>query len=139
MTDEEIQRYLKDRDGKYGPGVVSSETLFQTALYERVVALETASAVPKFSTPTLSVFAKGPRQSLIFIVNGEEVNFPVTPGMLMRHARAAVLEQTGNTGRTPDEWEMRDVYGNPISPDAVATSFAHEQRIFCTIVIGTGG
>jgi hypothetical protein len=141
VTDEEIRRYLDRRDAQLGPDVASAETEFMKALYERVVALERAT-VPLVAetSSTLSIPApERPKHFLAFIVNGEEAIYQVTPGMLIRHARNAVLEQLGYTGRPPDEYEVRDVYGNLVSPDAIAVSFAQDQRLFCTLAIAAGG
>lgn len=76
---------------------------------------------------------------LIFILNGEDVICPVTPGMSLGHARNAALVSSGNTGRPPDEWEIFDTKGQLLDPLATAVCFASETRFCCSLKVGAGG
>jgi hypothetical protein len=96
----------------------------------------------RLKTPVAPVAVPNPapsKHSLMFIINGEETSQPVTPGMPMAAARNHGLVATGNTGRPPDEWEIREVSGVLVPPDVMAVSFPHETRLFCTLKVGGGG
>jgi len=86
--------------------------------------------------------SKEPNQlSLDFIINGEDAWVKTNPHAPLRAARAKALEESGNTGRPPDEWEIRNEAGVLLDPDATPESLDLKQntRLFLTLKVGAGG
>ncbi len=54
--------------------------------------------------------------NIIFIIGGEEVTVPANPNAPLQAARNKALEMAEETGREPDEWEIKDDSGNVLDP-----------------------
>jgi hypothetical protein len=85
---------------------------------------------------------------VLIIVNGEDVAVPVAAGESLSHARALALQQTKNTGRPPEEWEIRSATGRLLDPWARLGPEHYkgrhvwidgDGRLFLTLRIGFGG
>jgi hypothetical protein len=85
---------------------------------------------------------------VLIIVNGEDVAAPVAVGESLSHARARALQQTKNTGRPPEEWEIRSAKGRLLEPWALLNPEHYkgrhvwidgDGRLFLTLRIGFGG
>lgn len=80
--------------------------------------------------------------SLTFVVNGEDVIVKVAPQKPLHAARNQALAQSRNTGRPPDDWELRTLAGVLISDLSRAVSsygFQPDERLFLTLKVGAGG
>jgi hypothetical protein len=79
--------------------------------------------------------------SIVFIVNGQDVPLEVNPHEPLHAARNQALAKSHNTGRPPDEWEIRDERGNLLDPGARIESFNFGSgvRLFLTLRVGAGG
>jgi hypothetical protein len=79
--------------------------------------------------------------ALTIVVNGQptsvEANEEEPLGALIPRA----LEQTGNTGQPPDQWELRDVGGDVLNPSRKVESygFAPGTTLFLNLRAGIGG
>ena len=51
------------------------------------------------------------------------------------------LEQTGNTGQPPENWELRDAEGNLLDPNKNFGEypFSEKDRLFLNLKAGVGG
>jgi hypothetical protein len=85
---------------------------------------------------------------VLIIVNGEDVAVPVAVGESLSHARERALQQTKNTGRPPEEWEIRSATGRLLDPWARLGPEHYrgrhvwidgDGRLFLTLRIGFGG
>ena len=79
--------------------------------------------------------------ALVFIINGEDVWVKTNFHAPLRAARAKALEESGNTGRPPDEWEIRNEAGTLLDP-AMTPEDLHlkdSTRLFLTLKVGAGG
>ena len=84
---------------------------------------------------------KDRRVRLIFVINGQ--NFPVEADRdapLLDAVRKALLE-SGNTGRPPEEWEVRDIKGVllPQMRSPQELGLHHDARLFLSLQVGAGG
>lgn len=79
--------------------------------------------------------------TLVFVVGGEDVPVQVNPNEPLHAARNKALAQSDNTGRPPDEWEIRDARGGMLDPDAKigALGLASGARILLSLKVGAGG
>lgn len=79
--------------------------------------------------------------SIVFVVNGEDVPVTVNPHEPLGAARNKALSLSKNTGRPPEEWEIRDEAGTPLDPgQKIATfGFGPRVRLFLTLKVGAGG
>lgn len=79
--------------------------------------------------------------TIIFIVNGEDVPVNADVHAPLADARNKALADSHNTGRPPEEWEVRDERGVRLQPDqkVKAFSFPDRARLFLTLQIGVGG
>jgi Protein of Unknown function (DUF2604) len=79
--------------------------------------------------------------TLTIVVNGQptsvEANEEEPLGALIPRA----LEQTGNTGQPPDQWELRDAAGDVLNPSRKVESygFAPGTTLFLNLRAGIGG
>jgi hypothetical protein len=79
---------------------------------------------------------------LVFIVNGEDVPVDANESAPLTNARDAALRLSRNTARPPNDWELYDIQGRPISDTSrtpVAFGFAPDTRLFLTLRVGAGG
>lgn len=79
--------------------------------------------------------------SITFIVNGEDVLVDANPASPLHALRNKALAMSKNTGRPPDEWEIRDQRGILLSPEQSVESFHFSDgvRLFLTLRVGAGG
>lgn len=78
---------------------------------------------------------------LIFVINGQ--SFPVKADRnepLLNAVRNALIE-SGNTGRPPDEWEVRDIQGVllPQTRTPQELGLKNGARLFLNLQVGAGG
>ena len=85
--------------------------------------------------------AKRKTMEIIFIVSGEDV--PVWVGLTesLSVGREKALLKSHNSGRPPEEWEIRDERGVMLPTEPKVDSFGFEgvPRLFLTLKAGFGG
>jgi hypothetical protein len=77
---------------------------------------------------------------LTFIVNGEEIHFIAYERDTLTIIRHKILALNHNTGRPPEEWEIRNVEGARLDPEKLVQDyhFANGERLFLTLKVGIG-
>lgn len=81
----------------------------------------------------------GPLVKVIFIINGEDVLTEVFANRPIGEAAARALRLSHNTGRPPEEWEIRGETGHLLDPDIPPPDIAHFPRFFLSLRCGAGG
>lgn len=80
--------------------------------------------------------------TLTFIVNGEEVHVEAAPEDYLHVVVLHVLEKSKNTGRPPEEWELRKEDGTPI-PDLKLPVYKYNlvnfTKLYLSLKVGAGG
>jgi uncharacterized protein DUF2604 len=78
---------------------------------------------------------------LIFVING--VNFPLEVNLneLLGAAVARALGESGNSGRPPSEWQVRDANGVLLETQRQLKDFGFSNgtRLFLSLAVGAGG
>lgn len=78
--------------------------------------------------------------SLVFIVMGQDVVVEAYLSDLLSKVVADVILKTGNTGRQPDEWEIRAERGELVAPSTlVSDAIQISKRFFLSPRAGVGG
>jgi hypothetical protein len=79
--------------------------------------------------------------SLVFIINGEDVWVKTNFHAPLHAARAKALAESHNTGRPPEEWEIRSEAGVLLDPATTpeALQLKDSTRLFLTLKVGAGG
>lgn len=85
--------------------------------------------------------AESPAPTLTFIVNGTETPFEVDLGKPLLTFVTAVLDVTGNTGRPPEHWEIRNMRGSLLDSrySAQQLGLTAGARVFLSPQVGFGG
>ena len=79
---------------------------------------------------------------LTFVVNGEEVPLEVPLSEPLHAVVAKALAVSNNTGRPPDEWELRYESGEIISDRSKPVGeygFKDGAHLYLTLRVGAGG
>lgn len=78
---------------------------------------------------------------LAIVVNGQPTVVRANKNAPLRTVIARALEQTGNAGQPPDNWELRDAAGAPLSLDQKIADFGFpaDIRLFLNLKAGVGG
>jgi len=81
------------------------------------------------------------RVKLIFIINGENFSVEASDDATLRHAVERALRESGNTGRPPDEWEVRDSNGVLLEMGRTIEHLGLKNgaRLFLSLRVGAGG
>ena len=78
---------------------------------------------------------------LVFIINGQDYLSRVDPRLPLLIAVQQVLKESGNTGRPPEEWEVRDSAGvlleTSLTPEHL--NLTDGARLFLSLKVGAGG
>jgi len=79
-----------------------------------------------------------------FVINGEPVEVAIDPEAPLRNAVQQVLQQSSNTGRPFEDWELRDDRGRLLSTDRSFADHAWltantNNYLFVTARVGVGG
>jgi len=82
-------------------------------------------------------------RTVLFIVSGEDARVPFVTGDLLWELRDTVLKLTKNTGRPPEDWEVRLETGRELDPLTPANDLVPEGqrsvRLFLSLRVGGGG
>jgi hypothetical protein len=78
---------------------------------------------------------------LLIIVNGQPTVVRVEPSAPLQTVIPKALEQTGNHGQPPDQWELRDANGVVLDITKKVREFAFtaETKLFLNLKAGVGG
>lgn len=79
--------------------------------------------------------------TLQIIVNGQAATVEANGKAPLRSVLGRALEQTGNAGQPPENWEMRDASGVLLSLDQKIEdfNFAADVKLFLNLKAGVGG
>lgn len=78
---------------------------------------------------------------LAIVVNGQPTVVRANKNAPLRTVIARAVEQTGNAGQPPDNWELRDAAGAPLPLDQKIADFKFppDVRLFLNLKAGVGG
>lgn len=78
---------------------------------------------------------------LVFIINGVDLSIDVNMDAPLIEAVQRVLEESNNTGRPPEEWEVRDVGGVLLEINRTPKELGLQEgaRLFLSLRVGAGG
>ena len=78
---------------------------------------------------------------LTFIINGANFSLETNVNAPLKEAVAKALEGSGNTGRPPSEWQVRDASGVLLETERKIKDFgfASGTRLFLSLGVGAGG
>lgn len=84
---------------------------------------------------------KDHKVQLIFIINGQDYPVEVNINAVLMEAVKRALAESNNTGREPDEWEVRDATGVLLETNRTPKDLGlHEgTRLFLSLRVGAGG
>ncbi|MDP2762256.1 MAG: DUF2604 domain-containing protein [Sideroxyarcus sp.] len=84
---------------------------------------------------------KDHKVQLIFIINGQDYPVEVNINAVLMAAVKRALAESNNTGREPDEWEVRDASGVLLETNRTPKDLGlHEgTRLFLSLRVGAGG
>ncbi len=79
--------------------------------------------------------------ALHFIINGEDAWVKSDPDAPIAAARAKALDESGNSGRPEDEWEIRTEAGQYVDPTATPAALHLKENtvLFLSLKVGAGG
>jgi hypothetical protein len=79
--------------------------------------------------------------SLTVVVNGTSTEVETNPNAALQSVIAKALSQTNNTGRPPDDWELKDITGIVLDPQKKPRDYnlADNATLFLTLKAGVGG
>ena len=83
----------------------------------------------------------GHKMRLVFIINGVDLSIDVNMDAPLIEAVQRVLEESNNTGRPPEEWEVRDVGGVLLEINRTPKELGLQEgaRLFLSLRVGAGG
>jgi len=78
---------------------------------------------------------------IAIVVIGQPTVVSANKNAPLRTVIARALEQTGNAGQPPDNWELRDAAGAPLPLDQKIAdfNFPDDLRLFLNLKAGVGG
>lgn len=81
------------------------------------------------------------KTQLALIVNGQATVVEANINAPLHTIIPRALEQTGNTGQPPENWELRDAQGTLLDTSKKITSFGFpaDVRLFLSLKAGVGG
>lgn len=79
--------------------------------------------------------------ALIFIINGENFPIEVNGNAPLTSAVQRALAESRNTGRPPEEWELRDANGTLLDRHKTPNDLGLQNgtRLFLSLRVGAGG
>lgn len=79
--------------------------------------------------------------SLNIVVNGQPTTVDANNNSPLRTVIPQALNQTGNVGQPPENWELRDQAGTLLDIEAKVASFgfAEGTRLYLNLKAGIGG
>ncbi|HLY61025.1 MAG TPA: DUF2604 domain-containing protein [Terriglobia bacterium] len=82
-----------------------------------------------------------PLIQLIFIINGANFAVKANINAPLKEAVAQALQESGNSGRPPSDWQVRDSNGVllDVNRKIEELGIANGARLFLTLAVGAGG
>jgi len=79
--------------------------------------------------------------AITVVVNGQPTIVEANPEAQLRTVIPIALEQTGNTGQPPENWELRDAAGMEldVAKKIEDFQFPADVRLFLNLKAGVGG
>lgn len=79
--------------------------------------------------------------TLTVIVNGTPTSVEANDNAPLKTIIPKALEQTGNSGQPPDQWELKDAQGNLLNLDQKIGDFHFPPgaKLFLSLKAGVGG
>lgn len=77
-------------------------------------------------------------RTMTFVIMGEEYTCGAGEGLTLSDVRRVALNETYNTGRPPEDFDVRDEAGNLLDPDTNVMDLP-EGRFWMSPFIGCGG
>lgn len=79
--------------------------------------------------------------ALAVVVNGQATVVEANVNAPLHTIIPKALEQTGNTGQPPDNWELRDAQGTLLDTSQKISSFGFDSdtKLFLNLKAGVGG
>ncbi len=83
----------------------------------------------------------GNKIQITVVVNGQPVVVEANEHAPLKIIIPSALEQTGNTGQPPDNWELRDAQGTLLDTSRKISSFGFspDVQLFLNLKAGVGG
>ena len=81
------------------------------------------------------------KTEITVVVNGKPAEVFAVEDQPIGAIISDALEQTGNTGQPPENWELRDAEGNLLDPNKNFGDypFSEKDRLFLNLKAGVGG
>ena len=81
------------------------------------------------------------KTTITVIVNGTPTEVEANEHAPLRTIIPRALEQTGNSGQPPDQWELKDALGNLLDLDRKIGdyNFPEDVKLFLSLKAGVGG
>ncbi len=81
------------------------------------------------------------KETLTVVVNGSPTEVPVNDQAPLRTVIPKALQQTGNTGQPPDNWELKLADGTVLLLDKKIGEYGFEESVvlFLSLKAGAGG
>lgn len=81
------------------------------------------------------------KNTLTVIVNGTPTEVEANQHAPLKTIIPKALEQTGNSGQPPDQWELKDAQGNLLDLDKKIEDyhFPNDVKLFLSLKAGVGG
>ena len=81
------------------------------------------------------------KNTLTVIVNGTPTEVEANENAPLKMIIPKALEQTGNTGQPPDQWELKDAQGNllDLGKKIGDYHFPADVKLFLSLKAGVGG
>ena len=81
------------------------------------------------------------KTEITVVVNGKPAEVFAVEDQPIGAIISDALEQTGNTGQPPENWELRDAEGNLLDPNKNFGDypFSEKDRLFLNLKVGVGG
>lgn len=89
----------------------------------------------------LEVAEKDHKVTLVFIINGQDYSIEANVHAPLMEAIQRSLAVSDNTGRAPEEWEVRDVSGVLLENNRTPKDLGLDEgaRLFLSLRVGAGG
>ena len=78
---------------------------------------------------------------ITIVVNGQSTVVNAVDSEPLGSVIPEALRQTGNSGRPPEDWELRDASGNPLDPNKKIGdyNFTEKTTLFLSLKAGAAG
>jgi hypothetical protein len=105
------------------------------------ISLDSVNFMYNARTPLALGALMATKVDLAVIVNGQPTVVSANPQAALESVISKALEQTGNVGQPPGNWEIRDSAGTELDPHRKINDFqfAPGAKLFLNLKAGVGG